>query len=69
MSTALSAYVSCAKAAARTKLIQDAATARPMYTNMVNGTVGICRAEGVSGIYRGLWPTVSFCVGQSQKLS
>lgn len=31
---------------------------RPMYTNLVNGTVGICRTEGFSGIYRGLWPTV-----------
>jgi solute carrier family 25 citrate transporter 1 len=42
----------------RTKLIQDAASARPMYTNMVNGTIGICRVEGIAGIYRGLWPTV-----------
>ena len=32
---------------------------QPQYTNMVNGTIGICRAEGVMGIYRGLWPTVS----------
>jgi len=30
-----------------------------MYTNLVNGTVGICRQEGLGGIYRGLWPTVS----------
>ena len=43
----------------RTKLIQDAALPSPMYTNLVNGTVGICRQEGLGGIYRGLWPTVS----------
>lgn len=30
-----------------------------MYTNMVNGTIGICRSEGFGGIYRGLGPTVS----------
>jgi len=30
-----------------------------MYTNLINGTVGICRQEGLGGIYRGLWPTVS----------
>lgn len=48
----------------RTKLIQDAATAQPMYTNLVNGTVGICRTEGLSGIYRGLWPTVRHVLGR-----
>jgi solute carrier family 25 citrate transporter 1 len=42
----------------RTKLIQDAAMPHPMYTNLLNGTVGICRTEGLGGIYRGLWPTV-----------
>lgn len=30
-----------------------------MYTNMLNGTIGICRSEGVAGLYRGLVPTVS----------
>lgn len=42
----------------KTKLIQDAASARPLYTNMVNGTIGICRSEGFGGIYRGLGPTI-----------
>ena len=44
----------------RTKLIQDAGSSRPMYTNMLNGTIGICRQEGFGGIYRGLAPTVGF---------
>lgn len=39
-------------------MIQDATSAR-LYHNMVDGTIGICRAEGFKGIYRGLWPTVS----------
>jgi solute carrier family 25 citrate transporter 1 len=30
-----------------------------MYTNLVNGTIGICRTEGFGGIYRGLGPTAS----------
>ncbi|ORX37072.1 mitochondrial tricarboxylate transporter [Kockovaella imperatae] len=42
----------------KTKLIQDASSLQPQYTNMVNGTIGICRTEGVMGIYRGLWPTI-----------
>ena len=47
------------KADDRTKLIQDASSPSPMYTNLVNGTIGICRTEGFGGIYRGLAPTVS----------
>ena len=43
----------------RTKLIQDASSGHPQYSNIVNGTIGICRAEGFGGIYRGLAPTVS----------
>ncbi|KAI9637767.1 citrate transporter [Dioszegia hungarica] len=41
----------------KTKMIQDATSAR-LYHNMVDGTIGICRAEGFKGIYRGLWPTI-----------
>ncbi|KAL7420952.1 hypothetical protein Q5752_004906 [Cryptotrichosporon argae] len=43
----------------KTKLIQDAAAVTPKYTNMMNGTIGICRTEGLGGIYRGLAPTAS----------
>ncbi len=39
-------------------MIQDASLPRPLYTNLVNGTIGICRTEGLGGVYRGLWPTV-----------
>jgi len=42
----------------RTKLIQDAASARPVYTSTMNGTITICRTEGFGGVYRGLVPTV-----------
>ncbi|KAK1924536.1 mitochondrial carrier domain-containing protein [Papiliotrema laurentii] len=42
----------------KTKLIQDASSSSPMYTNLVNGTIGICRTEGFGGIYRGLGPTI-----------
>ncbi|KAJ9101684.1 hypothetical protein QFC21_003022 [Naganishia friedmannii] len=42
----------------RTKLIEDAARIQSRYTNMANGTIGICRSEGLGGIYRGLFPTI-----------
>lgn len=29
-----------------------------MYTSTLNGTIAICRTEGLGGIYRGLGPTV-----------
>lgn len=43
----------------RTKLIDDAKLAKPKYRGLVHGTIGICRDEGIGGIYRGLFPTVS----------
>lgn len=42
----------------KTKLIQDAALPNPLYTNLVTGTIGICKSEGFGGIYRGLAPTI-----------
>ena len=46
------------KLSRRTKLIHDNASANPKYTGMLNGAIGICRSEGIGGIYRGLVPTV-----------
>ncbi|GFZ50349.1 Tricarboxylate transport protein [Saitozyma sp. JCM 24511] len=42
----------------KTKLIQDASSPSPMYTSTLNGTIAICRTEGLGGIYRGLAPTI-----------
>jgi len=42
----------------KTKLIQDAARPHPLYTSTIDGTLQICRTEGIGGIYRGLWPTI-----------
>ncbi|KAL8286618.1 hypothetical protein RQP46_004146 [Phenoliferia psychrophenolica] len=42
----------------KTKLIDDAKLAKPKYRGLVHGTIGICRDEGIGGIYRGLFPTI-----------
>ena len=44
----------------RTKLIDDAKRPDPRYRGLVHGTVSIVREEGIGGIYRGLFPVVSF---------
>ncbi|KAM0755058.1 citrate transporter [Meredithblackwellia eburnea MCA 4105] len=42
----------------KTKLIDDAKKATPKYRGLINGTIGICKDEGLGGIYRGLFPTI-----------
>jgi solute carrier family 25 citrate transporter 1 len=42
----------------RTKLIDDAKRTVPEFRSMLDGTVAICRQEGVAGLYRGLFATV-----------
>jgi len=42
----------------RTKLIDDAKRPNPQYRGLIHGTAAIIRQEGISGIYRGLFPVV-----------
>ena len=42
----------------RTKLIDDAKRPNPQYRGLIHGTTMIVRQEGISGIYRGLFPVV-----------
>lgn len=42
----------------RTKLIDDAKSPNPKYRGLIHGTVSIVREEGITGIYRGLFPVV-----------
>ncbi len=42
----------------RTKLIDDAKKPNPQYRGLVHGTMSIIKQEGISGIYRGLFPVV-----------
>ncbi|PBK71550.1 probable CTP1-Mitochondrial citrate transporter-member of the mitochondrial carrier (MCF) family [Armillaria ostoyae] len=42
----------------KTKLIDDANRPNPQYRGLVHGTISIVRQEGITGIYRGLWPTM-----------
>lgn len=43
---------------ARTKLIDDAKRPVPQYRGLIHGTGQIIKAEGITGIYRGLFPVV-----------
>jgi len=43
----------------RTKLIDDAKRPVPQYRGLIHGTTEIVKAEGLRGIYRGLFPVVS----------
>lgn len=43
----------------RTKLIDDANSAKPRFNGLIHGTRTIVREEGIRGIYRGLFPVVS----------
>ncbi|KAF8229416.1 mitochondrial tricarboxylate transporter [Tricholoma matsutake] len=42
----------------KTKLIDDAKRPNPQYRGLVHGTATIVRQEGISGIYRGLFPVM-----------
>ena len=42
----------------RTKLIDDAKRPVPQYRGLIHGTTEIVKAEGLRGIYRGLFPVV-----------
>ncbi|PPQ64904.1 hypothetical protein CVT24_008244 [Panaeolus cyanescens] len=42
----------------KTKLIDDAKRPNPQYRGLVHGTVSIVKQEGISGIYRGLFPVM-----------
>ncbi|KIK57490.1 hypothetical protein GYMLUDRAFT_46071 [Collybiopsis luxurians FD-317 M1] len=42
----------------KTKLIQDANRPNPQYRGLIHGTTMIVRQEGLSGIYRGLFPVM-----------
>ncbi|KAF7316903.1 hypothetical protein HMN09_00424300 [Mycena chlorophos] len=42
----------------KTKLIDDAKRPNPQYRGLVHGTVSIVRTEGISGVYRGLFPVM-----------
>lgn len=42
----------------RTKLIDDAKRPIPQYRGLIHGTSEIVKAEGLRGIYRGLFPVV-----------
>ena len=47
-------------AVGRTKLIDDAKRPVPQYRGLIHGTTEIVKAEGLRGIYRGLFPVVCF---------
>jgi hypothetical protein len=53
----------------RTKLIDDAKRPNPRYKGLVHGTACIVREEGLSGIYRGLFPVVSNYCRESDSLT
>ncbi|EPQ56069.1 hypothetical protein GLOTRDRAFT_40805 [Gloeophyllum trabeum ATCC 11539] len=42
----------------KTKLIDDAKRPNPQYRGLIHGTSQIIKAEGLSGIYRGLFPVM-----------
>ncbi|KAG5649970.1 hypothetical protein H0H81_001278 [Sphagnurus paluster] len=42
----------------KTKLIDDAKRPNPQYRGLIHGTGAIIRQEGISGIYRGLFPVM-----------
>ncbi|KDR73915.1 hypothetical protein GALMADRAFT_250603 [Galerina marginata CBS 339.88] len=42
----------------KTKLIEDSKRPNPQYKGLIHGTVSIVRQEGLSGIYRGLFPVM-----------
>lgn len=42
----------------RTKLIDDAKSPNPRYRGLIHGTTIIVKEEGLSGVYRGLFPVV-----------
>ncbi|KAF7312341.1 Mitochondrial tricarboxylate transporter [Mycena indigotica] len=42
----------------KTKLIDDAKRPNPQYRGLVHGSISIVRAEGIFGIYRGLFPVM-----------
>ncbi|KAF7974420.1 hypothetical protein HWV62_12284 [Athelia sp. TMB] len=42
----------------KTKLIDDAKGPNPQYRGLIHGTAAIVRAEGLRGIYRGLFPVM-----------
>ncbi|PPQ65529.1 hypothetical protein CVT26_000486 [Gymnopilus dilepis] len=42
----------------KTKLIDDAKRPNPQYRGLIHGTVSIVKQEGLSGIYRGLFPVM-----------
>ncbi|KAF8647564.1 hypothetical protein AX16_006621 [Volvariella volvacea WC 439] len=42
----------------KTKLIDDAKRPNPQYRGLIHGTVQIVKAEGLFGIYRGLFPVM-----------
>ncbi|KAJ7127092.1 citrate transporter [Mycena epipterygia] len=42
----------------KTKLIDDAKRPNPQYRGLIHGTASIVRQEGISGIYRGLFPVM-----------
>jgi hypothetical protein len=42
----------------RTKLIDDAKRPVPQYRGLIHGTTEIVKAEGLRGVYRGLFPVV-----------
>jgi len=42
----------------KTKLIDDQKRPQPRYHGLIHGTVNIVRDEGISGIYRGLFPVI-----------
>ncbi|KJA22649.1 hypothetical protein HYPSUDRAFT_1084048 [Hypholoma sublateritium FD-334 SS-4] len=42
----------------KTKLIDDAKQPKPQYRGLVHGTMSIIKQEGISGIYRGLFPVM-----------
>ena len=47
------------KVSRRTKLIDDAKRPNPQYRGLIHGTAQIVKQEGITGIYRGLFPVVS----------
>ncbi|CAA7262692.1 unnamed protein product [Cyclocybe aegerita] len=42
----------------KTKLIDDSKRPNPQYRGLIHGTASIVRREGISGIYRGLFPVM-----------
>jgi len=42
----------------KTKLVDDSKRANPQYRGLIHGTKEIIKAEGITGIYRGLFPVM-----------